>query len=95
MGLRNYAILVLLARLGAYAARSPEKLDPTLLATIAVKQNDESRARRLLRENDAAREWAKPHVDHGIEVVPIDYSECQKNGGGIHCSTAPLIRDRH
>jgi len=33
-------------------------------------------------------------VSHGIEVVPIDYSECEKNGGGIHCSTAPLIRDR-
>jgi N-dimethylarginine dimethylaminohydrolase len=33
-------------------------------------------------------------VSQGIEVVPIDYSECGKNGGGIHCSTAPLIRDR-
>ena len=33
-------------------------------------------------------------IDHGVEVVPIDYSECQKNGGGIHCSTAPLVRDR-
>ena len=34
-------------------------------------------------------------VDHGVEVVPIDYSESQNNGGGIHCPTAPLIRDRH
>ena len=34
-------------------------------------------------------------VDHGVEVVPIDYGECQKNGGGIHCSTAPLVRERH
>jgi N-dimethylarginine dimethylaminohydrolase len=33
-------------------------------------------------------------VRHGVEVVPIDYRECQKNGGGIHCSTAPLVRDR-
>ena len=30
----------------------------------------------------------------GVEVVPIDYSECQMGGGGIHCSTMPLIRDR-
>lgn len=30
----------------------------------------------------------------GVEVVPIDYSECQLGGGGIHCSTMPLIRDR-
>jgi N-dimethylarginine dimethylaminohydrolase len=32
--------------------------------------------------------------DNGVEVVPLDYSECQKNGGGIHCSTLPLVRDR-
>jgi N-dimethylarginine dimethylaminohydrolase len=29
----------------------------------------------------------------GIEIVPIDYSECQCNGGSIHCSTLPLIRE--
>ena len=33
-------------------------------------------------------------VDHGVEVVPLDYSESQQNGGGIHCSTLPLVRDR-
>jgi N-dimethylarginine dimethylaminohydrolase len=31
---------------------------------------------------------------NGIEVIPIDYSECQKNGGSVHCSTLPLIRER-
>ena len=30
----------------------------------------------------------------GVETVEIDYSEIRKNGGGIHCSTLPLIRDR-
>jgi len=30
----------------------------------------------------------------GVEVVPIDYSECQMGGGGIHCSTMPLIREK-
>lgn len=29
----------------------------------------------------------------GVEVAEIDYAEVQKNGGGIHCSTMPLIRD--
>ena len=29
----------------------------------------------------------------GIEVVPIEYAECQCNGGSIHCSTLPLIRE--
>jgi N-dimethylarginine dimethylaminohydrolase len=33
-------------------------------------------------------------VDHGVEVVPLDYGECQRNGGGLHCSTLPLVRDR-
>ncbi len=29
----------------------------------------------------------------GIEVIPVDYSEIHKGGGGVHCSTLPLIRD--
>jgi N-dimethylarginine dimethylaminohydrolase len=29
----------------------------------------------------------------GIETVEIPYAEVYKNGGGIHCSTLPLIRD--
>ncbi len=30
----------------------------------------------------------------GVEAVPLEYDEVHKNGGGIHCSTLPLIRDR-
>ncbi len=29
----------------------------------------------------------------GIEVVMVDYDVIHKNGGGVHCSTLPLIRD--
>jgi N-dimethylarginine dimethylaminohydrolase len=29
----------------------------------------------------------------GTEVVLIDYNEFHKGGGGVHCSTLPLIRD--
>ena len=29
----------------------------------------------------------------GVETVEIPYDEVLKNGGGIHCSTLPLIRD--
>ena len=32
-------------------------------------------------------------TQHGIEVLEIDYDKMQLNGGGIHCSTCPLIRD--
>ncbi len=30
----------------------------------------------------------------GVEVVPIAYDEVHRNGGGIHCSTNELLRDR-
>jgi N-dimethylarginine dimethylaminohydrolase len=29
----------------------------------------------------------------GITVVPVDYGAVELGGGGIHCSTSPLIRD--
>ncbi len=29
----------------------------------------------------------------GIEIVPVDYDLMFEGGGGVHCSTAPLIRD--
>jgi len=32
-------------------------------------------------------------VRAGIEVIPIEYDEIPKGGGGIHCSTLPLVRD--
>jgi N-dimethylarginine dimethylaminohydrolase len=30
---------------------------------------------------------------HGIEVIPVDISEIQKMGGGIHCCTLALLRE--
>ncbi|SVE45875.1 uncharacterized protein METZ01_LOCUS498729 [marine metagenome] len=30
---------------------------------------------------------------HSVEVISLDYDRVQLNGGGIHCSTCPLIRD--
>jgi N-dimethylarginine dimethylaminohydrolase len=32
-------------------------------------------------------------VDLGIDVIEIDYDLVHHNGGGIHCSTCPLVRD--
>ena len=40
--------------------------------------------------SDATRETL---LQHGVEIIEIDYDRVQLNGGGIHCSTCPLIRD--
>ena len=32
-------------------------------------------------------------ASHGVEIVTLPYDKVQLNGGGIHCSTCPLIRD--
>ena len=32
-------------------------------------------------------------VKEGIEVVSLDFEAVYRGGGGIHCSTAPLVRD--
>jgi arginine deiminase len=31
---------------------------------------------------------------NNIELIELPYGSMQKNGGGIHCSTCPLVRDR-
>lgn len=30
---------------------------------------------------------------YGVEIIPIEFDKMQLNGGGIHCSTCPLVRD--
>jgi len=32
-------------------------------------------------------------ADLNIDVIEIDYDKVHHNGGGIHCSTCPLVRD--
>ncbi len=63
--------------------------NPRVVNCLAVRPG---RVLLAINNGDATAERL---VRAGVEVVPIDYAECQKNGGGIHCSTMPLIRDRH
>jgi N-dimethylarginine dimethylaminohydrolase len=42
----------------------------------------------------AHAERTADHLDKlGVEVIPVEYGEIHKSGGGVHCSTLPLIRD--
>lgn len=47
---------------------------------------------KVVIPDDCARTVERLH-SAGVETIEIPYSEIRKNGGGIHCSTLPLIRD--
>ena len=47
---------------------------------------------RVIIAGDCPRTVDRLHK-MGVETIEIPYAEIRKNGGGIHCSTLPLIRD--
>jgi N-dimethylarginine dimethylaminohydrolase len=47
---------------------------------------------RVIMSSHAVR-TADRLANAGVEVIPVEYGELHKGGGGIHCSTLPLIRD--
>jgi N-dimethylarginine dimethylaminohydrolase len=47
---------------------------------------------RVIMSSHAQRS-AERLQNAGVEVIMIDYDELPKAGGGIHCSTLPLVRD--
>jgi N-dimethylarginine dimethylaminohydrolase len=77
-------------------------LEETHIRTVEVHHADNSRVTNclavrpgkvLLAINNGTG-TAERLAKAGIEVVGLDYGECQQNGGGIHCSTLPLLRER-
>ena len=62
--------------------------DPSgIVNCIAVKPG------RVLMQAGAATRTAETLDKLGIEIVPVEYERVYEGGGGIHCSTSPLIRD--
>lgn len=44
---------------------------------------------------DSSANWtAELLIKKGLTIIPVTYEECRKHGGGIHCSTLPLIREK-
>jgi N-dimethylarginine dimethylaminohydrolase len=62
--------------------------NPMVINCLAIRPG------KVLLAINNGEETAERLTKAGIEVIPIDYAECQSNGGGIHCSTMPLIRER-
>ncbi|MGB7205243.1 MAG: arginine deiminase family protein [Anderseniella sp.] len=48
---------------------------------------------RYMMGNGASNRTLDLLQSKGVEVIPIDFDKMQLNGGGVHCSTCPLIRD--
>lgn len=45
---------------------------------------------------DELAPWsAETLAKRGVEITTTPYKECRKHGGGIHCSTLPLVRERN
>jgi N-dimethylarginine dimethylaminohydrolase len=48
---------------------------------------------RVLMAAEAPR-TAERLAARGVDVIPVEYGEVHKNGGGVHCSTMELVRER-
>ena len=49
---------------------------------------------KLLMPEGASNRTLDALGKHGVSWTTIPYAAVQKNGGGIHCSTTPLLRDK-
>ena len=52
-----------------------------------------SRPGRVIMPRGISNRTADTLASMDIEIIEIDYDKVYLNGGGIHCSTCPLVRD--
>jgi N-dimethylarginine dimethylaminohydrolase len=82
-----YWFLEKLKELKIRAIEATPEDDPWVINCLAV------RPRRLLMPPGASNRLLDRLAELGIEVVTVPYDKMSLNGGGIHCSTCPLVRD--
>jgi len=78
-----------------------EKLEALGIRTVEITPEDNSwvvnglavRPGRVLMPDGLSQNTRNRLEAHGVEVITVPYDKVQLNGGGIHCSTCPLIRD--
>ena len=78
-----------------------EELDQRGIRQVEVHPDDEVgclnclavRPGRVIMQTGVSPRTADRLDSLGIEIVPVDYDLIYEGGGGIHCSTSPLIRD--
>ncbi len=78
-----------------------EKMKAMGLRTIEIHPDDNAgvvnclavRPGRVVMQDGRSPRTAETMDKMGIEVLPIEYGKVMLGGGGIHCSTSPLVRD--
>ena len=78
-----------------------EEMKEMGLRTIEVHPDDDSgvvnclavRPGRVIMQAGLSPRTADTLDKLGIEILPVDYQKVMLGGGGIHCSTSPLLRD--
>jgi len=82
-----YRFLRKLEELGVRAIEINENDDPWIINCLAVSPG------RIVMPRGMSAKTSTTLEKLNMEVIEIDYDKIQLNGGGIHCSTSPLIRD--
>jgi N-dimethylarginine dimethylaminohydrolase len=62
--------------------------DPWIVNSIAIAPG------KLLIPEGATNRTLDRLAAHGVTWTTVPYAAVHKNGGGLHCSTTPLIRDK-
>ena len=82
-----YSFLRKLDEMGITAVEIDAQDDPWIVNCLAVAPGRVIMPRGISSVTEARLQQLN------IDVIEIDYDKVQLNGGGIHCSTCPLIRD--
>jgi N-dimethylarginine dimethylaminohydrolase len=82
-----YAFLQKLKELKVQTVEISPADDRWIINSLAVAPGE------LLMPEGASNQTLDALAKHGVSWTVVPYGKMQLNGGGIHCSTTPLIRD--
>ena len=87
-GALPYGFLEKLTELGVRTVEITPADDPWIINCLAVRPG------RIIMPEGASNRTLDRLAALDIETVTLPYDKMALNGGGIHCSTCPLVRDR-
>lgn len=82
-----YAFLEKLKELGIRTVEITAQDNHAIINCLAVRPG------RVVMPRGISNRTADTLASMNIEIIEIDYDKVYLNGGGIHCSTCPLVRD--